>query len=112
LGQGRVFAFRHSSSLKEAALLFVALCFDKPGQVDLRMATRADHLAFLDRHAAKVKLGGPFLDGDRPVGSMLILDCADFTEARTLLSEDPYAKVGLFERVELRGWKRVVGADL
>lgn len=95
-----------------SALLFVALCFDKPGQVDLRMATRADHLAFLDKHAAKVKLGGPFLDGDKPVGSMLILDCADHAEARDLLAEDPYAKAGLFERVELRGWKRVVGAGI
>jgi len=93
-------------------LLFVALCFDKPGQVDLRMATRAEHLAFLDQHAAKVKLGGPFLDGDKPVGSMLILDCADYAEARELLTQDPYAKAGLFERVELRAWKHVVGAGL
>lgn len=93
-------------------MLFVALCFDKPGQVDLRMATRAEHLSFLDKHAAKVKLGGPFLDGDKPVGSMLILDCVDLSEAQGLLDQDPYAKAGLFERVELRPWKRVVGAEL
>jgi uncharacterized protein YciI len=98
--------------MRISTVFFVALCFDKPGQVDLRMATRADHLAFLDTHAAKVKLGGPFLDGDKPVGSMLILDCADRTEAEKLLAQDPYAKAGLFERVELRPWKRVVGADI
>lgn len=93
-------------------MLFAALCFDKPGSVDLRMATRDAHLAFLAEHAAKVKLGGPFLDGDKPVGSMLIIECADYAEARELLAGDPYAKAGLFERVELRAWKRVVGAQL
>ncbi|WP_363349407.1 YciI family protein [Methylocystis echinoides] len=93
-------------------MLFVALCQDKPGHVDLRLSTRAAHLAFLETHAAQVKLGGPFLDGETPVGSMLILDCPDEAAARALLAEDPYAQAGLFERVELRAWKRVVGAAL
>jgi uncharacterized protein len=93
-------------------LLFAALCYDKPDHVDLRLSTRAAHLAYLEKHAARVKLGGPFLDGDKPVGSMLILDCADEAAARALLAEDPYAQAGLFERVELRAWKRVVGAEL
>ncbi|MCC3246806.1 YciI family protein [Methylocystis sp. WRRC1] len=93
-------------------MLFAVLCYDKPDHLDLRMSTRAAHLAYLDRHAANVKLGGPFLEGEKPVGSMLILDCADEAAARALLAEDPYAQAGLFERVELRPWKRVVGAEL
>jgi len=93
-------------------LLFLALCFDKPDHVDLRLSTRPAHLAYLDRYAAQVKLGGPFIEGDKPVGSMLILDCADEASARALLAEDPYAQAGLFERVELKAWKRVVGAEL
>lgn len=94
-------------------MLFVALCHDRPGHLNLRLSTRSDHLAFLDKHAACVKLGGPFLDADeKPVGSMLILDCENEAQARAMLAEDPYAQVGLFERVELRPWKRVVGAEL
>ncbi len=94
-------------------MLFAALCFDKPGGLDLRLATRAEHLGFLERYAAQVKLGGPFLDADeKPVGSLLIIDCVDEAAARALLAEDPYAKAGLFERVELRPWKHVVGAKL
>jgi hypothetical protein len=93
-------------------LLFVALCYDKRDHVDLRLSTRAAHLAFLETHAAQVKLGGPFLEGEKPVGSMLILECPDEASARALLSQDPYAEAGLFERVELRAWKRVVGATL
>ncbi|MCX7898706.1 MAG: YciI family protein [Methylocystis sp.] len=93
-------------------MLFVVLCADKPGHVDLRLSTRAAHLAFLANNAAKVKLGGPFIDGDKPVGSMLILDCENEAQARALLAEDPYAKAGLFASVDVKPWKRVVGAEL
>ncbi|MGA8171233.1 MAG: YciI family protein [Methylocystis sp.] len=94
-------------------MLFAAICLDKPGHVDLRLSTRAAHLAFLEAHAPRIKLGGPFLDeNDKPVGSLLILDCADDDAARALLDADPYARAGLFESVSLRPWRRVVGAAL
>lgn len=98
---------------KRPALLFAALCYDKPDRLELRLSTRAAHLEFLDRHAACVKLGGPFLDADdKPVGSMLILECESEAQARAMLAQDPYAQAGLFERVDIRPWKRVVGAAL
>jgi uncharacterized protein YciI len=94
-------------------LLFVALCLDKPDHVALRLATRDAHLAFLAENAAMVKLGGPFLDaGDKPVGSMLIVEAADATAAQALLARDPYALAGLFDSVEVKPWRRVVGAEL
>ena len=95
-------------------MLFAVTCLDKPNHVDLRLSTRAEHLAFLEKHAASVKLGGPFLDaaGEKPIGSLLILDCADEAAARALLANDPYARAGLFANVELRPWKHVVGAAL
>lgn len=95
-------------------MLFAAICLDKPGHVDLRLATRAAHLAFLEEHAASVKLGGPFLNsaGEKPIGSLLILDCENEAAARALLEADPYAKAGLFTSVELKPWKRAVGAAL
>jgi uncharacterized protein len=94
-------------------VLFAAICLDKPDHGAMRAATRAKHLAFLEAHAPRVKLGGPFLDaGEKPVGSLLILDCADEDAARTLLAADPYAEAGLFQSVELRPWRRVVGAAL
>lgn len=95
-------------------MLFAAICLDKPGHVDLRLSTRAAHLAFLEAHAASVKLGGPFLDaaGEKPIGSLLILDCESAAAARALLESDPYAKAGLFSSVELCPWRRVVGAQI
>jgi uncharacterized protein len=94
-------------------VLFVAICIDKPGCVEQRLAARPRHLAFLEANAACVKLGGPFLDGDaKPIGSLLILDCADEASARKLLAADPYAAGGLFARTELRPWRRTVGVEL
>jgi uncharacterized protein YciI len=94
-------------------VLFAAICVDKPGQLELRLATRAAHLAFLEAHQAQIKLGGPFLDAnENPVGSLLIVECPDEPAAKALLAADPYAKAGLFASVELRPWRRVVGAAL
>jgi uncharacterized protein len=94
-------------------VLFAAICLDKPDCLNLRLSTRAAHLDFLAAHSASVKLGGPFLDAEeRPIGSLLILECADLAAARTLLDEDPYAKAGLFASVELSPFRRVVGAEL
>lgn len=95
-------------------MLFAVICLDKPGHVDTRLATRAAHLAFLEQHAASVKLGGPFLDpaGEKPIGSLLIVDCENEAAARALLARDPYAEAGLFASVEVKPWRRVVGAEL
>lgn len=95
-------------------MLFVAICLDKPDHVALRLSTREAHLAFLARHDARVKLGGPFLDaeGKNPIGSLLVIEAEDDAAARALLAEDPYAQAALFASVELRPWKRVVGAEL
>jgi len=94
-------------------VLVAAICLDKPGHLETRLAARADHLAFLKAHAHAVKLGGPFLDGEgNPVGSLLIFDCADLDAVREMLAQDPYAKAGLFASVEVTPWRRTVGAEL
>lgn len=95
-------------------MLFVAICLDKPDHVDLRLATRNAHLAYLTEHAPRVKLGGAFLDsaGEKPIGSMLIIEAEHEAAARTLLAADPYAQAGLFASVELRPWRRAIGVEL
>ena len=58
--------------------LFVLNCHDKPNALDLRMATREAHLAYVRPQLDILKLGGPLLDdqGDM-AGSLMILDVAD-----------------------------------
>ena len=93
-------------------MFYIIRCFDKPGQQDLRLANRADHLAYLQTYGDKVVAAGPVLSEDLQsmVGSLIILDLDDRAAADTFAAGDPYAKAGLFERVEIAPWKRVIPA--
>jgi uncharacterized protein YciI len=95
-------------------LFFVATCFDKPNHLRIRLDRRPKHLAYLNSLGAKLKIAGALLgpDNETPIGSMLIYDVADENEARRLVNEDPFAKVGLFDTVEVRAWRQAVGAPL
>ena len=90
-------------------MLFAIICADKPGSLDLRLATRPQHLAYLQTYPNRVAHGGPLLDLDgRPCGSLLLVEAADRAEAEGFAVSDPYAKVGLFESVIVRPFRTVV----
>ncbi len=92
-------------------MLFALVCTDKPQSLDLRLATRAAHLAYLQTYAEKMIMAGPLLDPEgRACGSLLIIDVADAAEAAGFAEADPYARAGLFESVVIRPY-RVVFRD-
>jgi len=89
-------------------MLFALICTDKPGQLDLRLASRPKHLAYLEIYAAKIVTAGGLLDTEgRPSGSLLIIDVADRAEAEGFAHADPYNKIGLFESVVIRPYRQV-----
>ncbi|MGB3809543.1 MAG: YciI family protein [Parvibaculum sp.] len=88
-------------------------CFtgiDKPDSLALRLANRDAHLKHW-ADAGCVKVGGPFSSDDGTVmnGSMLIIEVDDRATADRLVAEDPYNVAGLFQRVEVRAWKWLLG---
>jgi uncharacterized protein YciI len=88
-------------------MLFAFLCKDKPGHLQLRLDVRPDHVAFLNglNQAGTLKFAGPLLDDEnKPNGSIVVVEAADKAEAAAISAQDPYAKAGLFESVEVRGW--------
>lgn len=87
---------------------FVLECLDKPGSLDLRLATRAAHLAYIEGQVDKVIAAGPLLGEDgKPMGSLLIMDFAAREEAERFAADDPYARAGLFASVAIRPWVKV-----
>jgi len=86
-------------------MLFVISATDKENGLALRMATRAAHFDYA-RASGAVRLGGPFLDEEgQMIGSLIVIEAADLAAARKWQENDPYAKAGLFARVEVRPWK-------
>ena len=89
-------------------MLFAIICTDRPGSLDLRLATRPAHIAYLTTYADRLVHGGPTLDHDgRPCGSLLIIDVEDRAAAEGFAVSDPYAKAGLFETTMIRGYRTV-----
>jgi uncharacterized protein YciI len=89
-------------------MLFSLICTDRPGALDLRMATRPAHLAFLETYQDRLVHAGPMLDLDgRPCGSLLLIEVEDRAAAEGFAEADPYAKAGLFESTVIRGFRGV-----
>ena len=89
--------------------LYMMVCSDKPGALELRKSTRAAHLAYVAETGC-VELAGPLLDeAGEMAGSLIVLDLPDLQAAKTWGAQDPYALAGLFESVRLQEWKKVIG---
>ena len=93
-------------------MLYMAVCYDKPGSQALRLANRAAHLDFLRLNADRIKVCGPILgdDNETMIGSLLIVEGADRTAADALLARDPYRTASLFHSVDVRPWRWVIGS--
>jgi uncharacterized protein YciI len=90
-------------------MLFALICDDKPGGLEIRKANRSDHLAYLKETGVVVQ-AGPFLDESGAMtGSLVVVDVADRAAAEAWAEADPYARAGLFSRVTVRPWHRVIG---
>ena len=90
-------------------MLFAIICTDRPASLDLRLATRPAHLAYLTTYASRVVQGGPLLDTDgRPCGTLLLIEAEDRAAAEGFALSDPYAKAGLFESTVIRPFRAVL----
>lgn len=91
--------------------LFVLHCLDKADSLDLRMATRERHLAWVQGRLGDIKIAGPMFDDEgRMAGSMFILDVADKAAAEAFSAADPYTQAGLWRQVQLNPVKISFGA--
>lgn len=91
-------------------MLFALLCKDKPGHLQVRLDNRPAHVDYLNGLNAEGRLAfaGPFLDADgKPNGSLVVVEAADLDVATSLAGDDPYARAGLFESVDIRPWNWV-----
>ncbi|MEM6499423.1 MAG: YciI family protein [Pseudomonadota bacterium] len=90
--------------------LFLINARDKAGSLDLRMANRDAHLAYAKDHMDRIKVAGPVLnEAGEMAGSTLIMEFETLDDAQAWAANDPYAKAGLFEHVEVIAYKWLLG---
>jgi len=88
---------------------FALICHDKPGALQVRLDNRADHLAHIEATGV-VEMAGPFVDPQgRMTGSLVVLEVDSLQAAQDWAAADPYALAGLFDRVTITEWRKVVG---
>lgn len=83
--------------------LFLINARDKADSLDLRLANRSDHLGWAAGFVDQIAMAGPVFsaDGETMAGSTFVIAFDTLEEARVWAANDPYAKAGLFETVEI-----------
>jgi uncharacterized protein len=87
---------------------YAIICRDKPGHLQVRLDTRAAHLAYIEETGI-VRMAGPFLEGGQMCGSLVIVEAESLEAAEAWAAGDPYKAAGLFESVTVMEWKKVIG---
>lgn len=87
---------------------FAVICHDKPEHLEVRQASRAAHLAYIEATGI-VEMAGPFLQDGQMCGSLVILQADNLASAEDWVAGDPYGHAGLFDSVTVTEWKKVIG---
>ncbi len=74
-----------------------------------RQRARPAHLEHMNRlnEAGRVQYGGPLLDGDNAVGSLIIVEAESLGDAKATFARDPYLVEDVFERYEILETKQI-----
>ena len=100
-------------------MLYAIIGDDAPGSLENRLAARPAHLARLDalQQDGRLVLAGPFpaIDSPNPgpagfSGSLIVAEFESLEAARTWAKADPYVSAGVFERVTVKPFKKVLPA--
>ncbi|MBL8490258.1 MAG: YciI family protein [Rhodocyclaceae bacterium] len=98
-------------------MIYAIVGEDAHGSLEKRLAARPAHLERLHalRDEGRLVLAGPFpaVDGPDPgpagfTGSLIVAEFSTLAEAESWAAADPYAAAGVYSRVTVRPFKRVL----
>jgi uncharacterized protein len=94
-----------------ALMLYIRLCFDKPGTEPLRDQHLAAHRAYLASGVVKLLQAGPLMDDadKRNVASFMVVEANSLEEVKRFHANDPFTKADLFGEVRIHRWDRHIG---
>ena len=98
-------------------MFYAIISEDKPGTLELRMQARPDHLARLEalRDQGRLLIAGPHpaIDSEDPgpagfTGSLVVAEFDSLEQAQQWADQDPYITAGVYERVVVKPYKKVL----
>ena len=89
--------------------LFAFRCLDREGSAPLREAALAAHLAHVEAQIDDYAVAGPLKEGERTIGSLLVIKARDADEARARLEADPYFAAGVWATISCDEFRAVAG---
>jgi uncharacterized protein YciI len=105
-------ARRPARVAKTGGVEFFCYHRDRPGSLALRDELVEEHWSYMDRYAAELIARGPTLDGDRPTGSVHIVDLPGPDSARAFAFDEPGYQAGVYRDVLLRRWRNLLGRTM
>ena len=98
-------------------MLYAIISQDIPNSLERRMAVRPAHLQRLEalRDVGRLVLAGPHpaIDNENPgtagfSGSLVVAEFASLSEAQALADADPFTTTGVYEKVTVKPFKKVL----
>jgi len=88
---------------------FAVIFEDNPAAgSDVRRKLMPEHLAFLERNAARVKAAGPLrTEEGQGAGGLWLVEAADAAEVDRLVKQDPFWPTGLRKSLRILIWAQV-----
>jgi uncharacterized protein len=95
-------------------MLFSVHALDHPDSATKRHAVHADHVAHLKSakdQGVTIVVGGPLVDDDgkMSIGSLMVLEAPDRASAEKFNNADPFAKNGIWAKVEIQRFDKRTG---
>ena len=100
-------------------MYYAIIAEDNPGTLEARLAARPAHLERLQelQQEGRLLLAGPHpvIDNEDPgpagfSGSLVVAEFPDLEQARMWADGDPYVKAGVYGRVTVKPFKKILPA--
>ena len=100
-------------------MLYLIVGEDTPNSLEKRLSVRPEHVARLQalQTEGRLVLAGPFPAVDSPdpgpagfTGSAIVAEFASLADAQTWAEADPYVAAGVYGKVVVRPFKKVLPA--
>jgi uncharacterized protein YciI len=91
-------------------VIYCFVCKDGPQAASLRKDLLQAHLKHIEGVVSHMPVAGPMRDSDGNfIGSILMIEADTEDEARNLFNQDPYAKVKIWDSIEVFPFDAVAG---